>query len=173
MKFIIREADKDDLSAIMEIMNHTAQGGTPEEWYVTDTEEEVRLALEQKGIVLVAEAADTKMSNTIAGFFIAKYPEQEENLGTFLAYSEKQLEQVILMESAAVAPQYQGNGLQGRMLEELEQRIDWKKYRYAMCTVHPENQYSLSNMQKHGYEIKKTVTCYGNHIRHILVKEFL
>lgn len=166
MKFIIRESNAQDVPEIMQIMHSAAQNGTPLEWYVTDTEEEVKKVL-QKGIVLVAEN-----ENTVAGFFIAKYPDLESNLGIFLDYSEKQLAEVVLMDSAAVAPAFRGFGLQGKMLEEIEKRINWQKYHYAMCTVHPNNKYSLHNMQKHGYEVKKTVKCYGENIRHVLVKEF-
>lgn len=164
--FLIREARECDLSEIMQIMHSTEQNGTPSEWYVTDTEEEVRKVL-KNGLVLVAEH-----ENVVAGFFIAKYPDLESNLGRFLDYSEQQLEKVVLMDSAAVAPQFQGHGLQGKMLEEIEKHIDWKKYQYSMCTVHPDNKYSLHNMQKHGYEVKKTVKCYGDNIRYIMVKEF-
>lgn len=166
MEFVIRDARIEDLQAIMQIMNQTKQGGTPTEWYVTDSEEVVQKEIQGDDIVLVAES-----NHTIAGFFIAKYPDIESNLGTFLGYSKEQLDKVVIMDSAAVAPQFQGNGLQGKMLEEIEKRIDWTKYQYSMCTVHPENRYSLQNMQKHGYEIKKTVRCYGDYIRHILVAE--
>lgn len=166
MEFVIRDAKEEDLHSIMQIMNQTEQGGTPSEWYVTDSEEVVRKEIQGEDIVLVAET-----DHTVAGFFIAKYPDMESNLGTFLGYTQEQLGKVVIMDSAAVAPQFQGNGLQGKMLEEIEKRIDWTKYQYSMCTVHPENCYSLHNMQKHGYEVKKTVRCYGNHIRHILVAE--
>jgi len=42
-----------------------------------------------------------------------------------------------------------------------------------MCTIHPDNVYSLYNMNKLGYEVKTTVKCYGDNIRHVLLKELL
>lgn len=38
-----------------------------------------------------------------------------------------------------------------------------------MCTVHPENHFSLENVLSQGYTICKTVPMYGS-IRHVLRK---
>ena len=125
--------------------------------------------MKQKGFIVVSETQAGEM----AGFFIVKYPDAVENLGKYLEFTEEQMKKVVLMDSVAILPEFRGNGLQGKMLREAEKRINTEKYQYYMCTIHPDNIYSLQNMQKQGYEVKKTVKCYGNHIRHVLLKEIL
>ena len=166
-EFVIRAAAESDIPEIMQIMNAKPSGNTKPEWYITDEEDAVRDCLGEKGFILVSQTE----FGEIAGFFIARYPSEEENLGTCLGFSTEQFEKVILMDSAAIKPEFRGNGLQGKMLVEVEKRIDTGKYHYSMCTVHPDNKYSLHNMQKHGYEIQKTITYHGDYVRYLLLKE--
>lgn len=65
---------------------------------MADDEAYVRAHLEQKGFSVVAEASDGE----IAGFFIIKYPDKDDNLGTYLGFDDRQLSQVAVMDSAAV-----------------------------------------------------------------------
>lgn len=167
MNFLIRNATENDIPEIMGIMNAKPSGKTKPEWYITDEEDAVRKCLCEQGFILVAQTD----LDVIAGFFIVKYPEREENLGKYLDFTDEQLEKVVLMDSVAILPEFRGNGLQGILVKWAEEKIDPARFRYLMCTVHPDNVYSLHNMQKLGYEVKKTVTCYGNNIRNVLLKE--
>lgn len=166
MEFLIRQAEEKDIPGIMCVMREAETDHAHPDWFVSDDEAFVRKHLRDKGFVIAAEAPDGR----IAGFFLVKYPQSEENLGNALNYTEEQLAKVAIMDSAAVASEFRGNGLQGRMLEEAERHLDTVRYPYLMCTVHPDNRYSLSNMQKHGYEIQITTECYGGLKRHILLK---
>ena len=47
-----------------------------------------------------------------------------------------------------VDPKYLGNGLQLKMLKELDKYSKEHNYIYAIATVHPENIYSLNNLVK-------------------------
>lgn len=167
MEFVIRKANAQDISGIMKIMKEAAENPLHPEWFVPDDEAFIRGHLEKKGFVIVAESEKKE----IAGFFLVKYPEPEENLGIYLGFSGEKLERTAVMDSAAVGSAYRGNGLQGNMLEMAESLLDKERYRYLMCTVHPDNRYSLENMRKHGYEIQRTVQCYGGLTRYILLKE--
>lgn len=167
MNFCIRKAVSDDIPQIMKIMYAAPSGDTKPEWYITDEESSVRSCLDEKGCILVAETE----SSVMAGFFIVRYPDREENLGKYLDFSESQLQQVALMDSVAIVPDFRGYGLQKKLVEEAERRIDREKYHYLMCTIHPDNHYSLANMEKSGYTVRKTVECYGGNIRHVLLKE--
>ena len=44
-------------------------------------------------------------------------------------------------------------------------------HHYLLVTVTPDNPYSLSNVRKRGYQIRKTKEKYGGSLRHILCKE--
>lgn len=151
----------------MVIMEEAKASSVHPEWFVADSAEYVRAHIEGKGFVILAETGQGEA----AGFFLVKRPEPEENLGRFLSFTGEQLACVAVMDSAAVKGKYRGNGLQGRMLREAERLVKKAGFRFLMCTVHPDNRFSLDNMEKNGYQIQKTVRCYGGLLRHVLMKE--
>ena len=164
--FAIRRAGETDVPEIMRVMNEVRDDMTHPDWFVADDENYIREHLQNKGYVIVAESA----IGGIAGFFVVKYPEDEENLGTYLDFNREQLDHVAVMDSAAVGSVYRGNGLQEKMLEAAEGLLDKEKYYYLMCTIHPDNEFSRNNMERHGYKVKKVALCYGGLPRCILLK---
>ena len=166
MTFQIRKATQEDVTQIMAVMEEAGSNPIHPDWFVDDDREFVESHLTHHGFVMVAEAPNGE----IAGFFLVKEPKEEENLGKYLDFSSDKLKKVAVMDSAAVKSTYRGNGLQGKMLEEAEKLLD-ARFTYLMCTIHPDNVYSLHNMHSHGYEIQKTVKCYGGLDRHILLKK--
>lgn len=167
MEFNIRKAVPGDVGAIMEIMEEGKATIENQEWFVADDEVYIREHIDKNGFTIVAESEDDRC---IAGFFVVKIPEKGDNLGELLGFDVDKLEKVVIMDSAVVGRKYRGNHLQQRMLEAAEAEID-EKFRYLMCTVHPDNKYSLQNMEKYGYKIEKTTECYGGLRRYILVKD--
>lgn len=167
MDFTIRRADIRDLDGIMRLMTEAASDPVHPQWFVADEEAYVREHLKGKGFVVTAVSGE----NEIAGFFLVKKPELSENLGVYLDFDEEKLDRVAVMDSAVVGSDWRGNGLQGRMLEAAEEILDKERFSFLMCTIHPDNIYSLGNMQNHGYQVKKTTQCYGGLPRHILLKE--
>lgn len=166
MEFTIRRAGTEDLGGIMKLMEEAKADTAHPDWFFADEEAYVREHLDGDGFVITACTQD----GGIAGFFLVKKPELSDNLGNYLDFTKEQLKRVAVMDSAVVGSAWRGNGLQGRMLKKAEELLAGE-CTYLMCTIHPDNIYSLGNMQKHGYEVKKTVRCYGGLLRHILLKE--
>ena len=83
---------------------------------------------------------------------------------------EVQLRKVVCMDTAAVHPDYRGRGIQKRLLETAETYLQGTGERYLLCTIHPENRFSLNNALKQGYEIRRTLEKYGS-VRHVLCKK--
>lgn len=166
--FILREAAAADLSGIMMVMDTAAKTTSPKEWFVSDDAEYVQAHIgSETGFILVAEA-----DGLITAFFMVHYPGLDENnLGRELEFSEEELLDTAHMDSAAVLPEYRGHGLQGRLCVMAEEKLKSAGYRHFLCTVHPDNRFSLHNMQKNGYEIKATVLKYGGLRRYILAKK--
>ena len=54
-----------------------------------------------------------------------------------------------------VNPKYIGNQLQYQMLKELDGYSLKLGYKYAICTVHPDNKYSIKNLLLDGFELKR------------------
>lgn len=167
MNFTIRKAEIRDIDGIMRLMEEASHNPAHPDWFVADDEAYVKEHLSGKGFVITAVSD----SDEIAGFFLVKQPELSENLGLFFDFEEESLRKVAVMDSAVVGSAWRGNGLQGKMIEKAEEVLDREHFSFLMCTVHPDNIYSLRNMQRHGYEVKKRVKCYGGLTRYILLKE--
>lgn len=171
-KFTIRRADKQDLDAIVSLMEMVKAGMTRPEWYVTESREWVELRLDELGFIILAE---TEHGET-AGFFIVDFPGRgngaaEDNLGKELLLSEEGLRLTAHMDSAAVHPDFRGNHLQDRMLKAAEAELQNHPEQYLLCTIHPDNHSSLNTMLRNGYVIIKTAEKYGGLCRHILYKK--
>ncbi len=140
------------------------------EWFVAESPEEFERWMKQgKGILYLAVDAD---SGEAGGMFFAVIPGMDpENLGYDIGMEETELEQVALMDTAAVLPGFRGYNLQYRMMQAAEQDLQKMGYRYLMCTVHPENRFSRENVKRQGYRKVMTKEKYGGYLRDIWLKE--
>ncbi len=172
MEFEIRRARTADIPGIMRIMEAAADPEHPD-WYIQDNEPYMRKRVSEDGratkdgFTLVAQAPD----GGIAGYFVVTYPEPEKNLGHFLSYSPEQIAQAVMMDTASVAAEYRGYGLQRRMAEAAEAEVirEREDVKYLLCMIHPDNVYSLSNMRGLGYEVRKEAIYHGRW-RYVLEK---
>ena len=145
MEFNIEKASQEDACLFAEIILKVWEEMEQKEWFVADAPDYTReKLLEGKGMGYKAVEAE---SGTPA---------------------ERQ--KVAHMETAVVLSRYRGNHLQYRMMQEGEGDLRQRGYRYLMCTIHPENTFSLSNALKQGYQIMATKEKYGGYLRHILLK---
>lgn len=94
-----------------------------------------------------------------------------------LAYSldntdEYELDRVANVKVIIVRPQYRGNGLQRYLISLLEKHAVDNGYKTLLCTVSPENAYSMNNFIQSGYEPVKTLNKYGGLARVLLIKSY-
>ena len=149
-------ADADAFNCFLaDVKNEMAQ----QDWLYVDPPELVRAMLADGSMILWL-AIDGKR---IAAAFDILCPGVEAcNYGYDLGFTEEELLQVVHMDTAAVHPDYRGMGLQRKMVDIAEAEFKGLGRRILLCTVHPENKYSLNNMRKQGYEIQKRVNKYGS-----------
>lgn len=96
-------------------------------------------------------------------------PADEESLRKFGVYFD--CSEVVDYGPMMVSSKYQGNGLQYQMLEELDKYSKECGYKYAMATIHPDNYFSIYNLEKDGFKlIGNKDFKRGN--RNIYLKEF-
>lgn len=69
-----------------------------------------------------------------------------------------------------INPNYIGNNLQYQMLRELDEISRKKGYRYAVVTVHPDNMYSIRNLEKDKFKLINTKN-FERGTRNIYLKE--
>lgn len=78
----------------------------------------------------------------------------EKNLGNDIHLKEEELKKVAHLETTVVHPEYRGNNLQSLTLINLVPIISELGYNHLLCTISPQNVYSLYNIMKNGLSIK-------------------
>lgn len=163
----IRKGTKEDMDAFLALLAHVSGTMEHKEWFYLDTPEEFREMMDG-GLMKLWAAMD---GNQMVGAFDALIPGYEDfNYGYDLNLPRQELLRVINMDTAAVHPNYRGMGLQRRLMQTAEKELTDGSGKILLCTVHPENKYSLNNVLSQGYEIQATMPMYGS-IRHILRKD--
>lgn len=110
--------------------------------------------------------------NKLAACFLLTFPKLDsENLGYDINLDEDSLLKVAHMDSAAVDKEFRGNGYQQKLMKMAEHDAINLGYKYLMCTIHPDNKYSMNNALKLGYKVVKTKGKYGGKLRAIMIKE--
>lgn len=97
----------------------------------------------------------------VAYRYISIPGETDKNLGRDLGIMEDELFKVAHLETTVVHPEYRGNGLQSLTLEKTLPIIGNMGFKHLLCTVSPQNIYSLYNILKNGLAIKSLKKKYG------------
>lgn len=112
-----------------------------------------------------------KDRGTLAAVFSVIHPGLSDmNYGYELDLSEEDLLRVANMDTIAVHPNYRGMGLQHMLMQCAENEVCSSGDKILLCTVHPNNQYSLKNILDLGYTIQRKVKKYDS-VRYILRKD--
>lgn len=148
----LRQAGPADVPAILHIMTAAYEALADKSLYITDDEDYIAAHIAAPSFILLAEEAGVPV-----GFFLTCVPGMSDNnLGHYLGFSEEQLLQVAMMDSAAVLPEYQRRGVMGAMFRAAADRAG-EDYPYLLGTVSPDNKASLHNFEKCGFTLKKRV----------------
>ncbi len=173
MEFIFEKAVQGDEDEIWTIMEEAAQTVKKKEWFAAGDKAYIKEILEGKGFIILAR--ETK-SRELAGFFIVVIPGEEDYMGGYAGVPKEDIDKIVHLDTAAVKCSFRGNKLQQRMLEKAEEELIQKMkeqdhtIQYRLCSVHPENTFSLLNMTENGYEIKARTQLYGGLERFVLCK---
>ena len=167
MEIKIRKGTVQDTEALLKFLQTVRNGMPHPEWFYLDPEEDVREYM-TNGTMQLWLAMD---GETIAAIFDTLTPGSAAwNYGYDLGLSDPELQQVVHLDNAAVSPGYRGLGLQSKMIQTAEAAFSGKGKKILLCTVHPDNLYSLNNVLKRGYTIEKRLAKYGTE-RYILRKD--
>ena len=164
MDITIRKGTPADLEAFLSFTHTVRDAMDNTAWFALDPDDELR-ALTADGSMefWMAESG----GRLAAVFSIIRPGLRDFNLGYDLELEQEDLLRVTHMDTAAVHPDFRGRGLQKRMMAEAEDQLAG---RILLCTIHPDNRYSLGNARALGYRIEKQVQKYGS-IRCILRKD--
>lgn len=167
MKLTIQKCGPEFAEAFIALLEEVRQGMEHKEWFYLDPPEFVRAAMADGNMELWAVMDGARMA---AALDILRPGLAEYNYGYDLEYSEQDLLRVVNMDSAAVHPDYRGLGLQRKLIETAEEQLQQEGSRILLCTVHPDNRFSLQNVLHQGYTIQKKLDKYGS-VRYLLRKD--
>lgn len=102
-----------------------------------------------------------KAGDMIAYRYIGFPGRSDRNLGNDIKLEDNELPEVAHLETTVVHPDYRGNSLQSLTLQQAIPLIGEEGYKHVMCTVSPQNAYSLFNVIKNGLRIKALKRKYG------------
>ena len=164
MEMTIRNGGSADLEAFL-AFTHDVRDAMPERaWFALDPDEELRdLAAEGDMEFWMAEQGGT----LAAVFSIIRPGRRAFSLGLELGLTAPELDRVVHMDTVAVAPEFRGMGLQRRLMALAEAEL---RGSILLCTIHPENRYSLENARTLGYRVEKRIGRYGS-VRLVLRKD--
>lgn len=167
MDIIIRKGTLADTEEMIRMLHEVKDAMTNSEWFFLDPDDEIREMM-RSGMMHLWVAEDNGRLAGIFDYFTRGLA--EESYGRNLGFDEAQLLRCVHMDTAAVRPEYRGMGLQKRLMEAAEREIRMEPGRILLCTIHPDNQFSLQNVLKQGYSIEKRLAKYGS-VRYILRKD--
>lgn len=167
MDITIRKGTFEDTEALIALLREVWHSMDNKEWLYLDDPEEVR-ELMSDGTMQLWVAMES--SRIVAIFDILIPGLRNFNYGYDLGFDEAALLQTVNMDTIAVHPDYRGLGLQQKLMAEAETWAFANGYSSLLCTVHPENRYSLQNMLKLGYTVQKELPKYGS-TRYVLRKD--
>ena len=162
--FTIRLAGPEDAVKVHDIMVKAYESLSDKSFFICDDLPYVENIINnpQEGFALLCMADDKP-----AGTLLVRLPGlKEDNLGRDLMLGEDKLMNVAHMESAAVLPEFRGNGIQKKLL------IYGKDYlagyfptvKYITATVAPLNIPSLKSFKAAGFKEMLTKEKYNGHI---------
>jgi GNAT superfamily N-acetyltransferase len=160
----LRRCTPAEASAVFALQNEVRARMPRPDQFVPDTAEQIRQYVAEDLCLGVWDGA------RLAAYFTLRYCGMDEhNYANVLGLPREEWPRWANADSAVVHPDYRGNGLQRRLVEAA---LQWLRPGIVGigCTVSPENQYSLRNMQAAGYEIACRREMYGGYDRYVLRK---
>lgn len=163
MDISIRKGNAADLERFLCFTHQIQEAMDDTAWFALDPDEELReLSAVGDMEFWMAYSGD----RLAAVFSIIRPGLREFNLGYEIGLTQPELLRVTHMDTAAVHPDFRGQGLQRRLMQRAEECLQG---RILLCTIHPDNRFSLQNALKLGYSIEKRIERYGSE-RYILRK---
>lgn len=167
MELTIRKGTAADTEQFLALLDAVRENMEHKEWFYLDPHDFVREMMKKGKMELWVAMDGERMA---AAFDILRPGLDDYNYGYDLDFTQEQLLQVINMDSAAVLPEYRGLGLQRKLVAMAEEQLHREGAYILLCTVHPDNRFSLNNVLKQGYQIQKKLEKYGS-VRYLLRKD--
>lgn len=158
-----------DIHSYIKLIRTIWQDMPEKTWFTMDDEDVITERL-LNHTAWIYTAKET-VTDSLAGIFMVTFPAlSEENLGRDLGFPDTDLLRTAHMDTAVILPAYRGHHLQQKLMEAAERDLTQAEFKHLLCTIHPDNCFSLQNAAAQGYRIARSTTKYNNLPRYILHK---
>lgn len=166
MDITIRKGTPSDLESFLAFTHAVRDAMADKAWFALDPDGELRELTADGSMEFWMAEAHGRLA---AVFSIIRPALRAFNLGYEIGLEAPDLLRVVHMDTAAVHPDFRGRGLQRNMMAHAEEAL---RGHILLCTIHPDNRYSLRNALALGYRVEKRVGRYGS-VREILRKDMV
>lgn len=157
-RYVMRLLTIDELKAAVALQKYVYEQLPNKQVLYMDSYEEM-LEDMKNGAKLIG--VHNKAGELIAYRYIGFPGEASRNLGNDINMPAEELSKVAHLETTVVHPDYRGNSLQSLTLKQAVPLIKESGYTHLLCTVSPQNFYSLYNIIRNGLRIKALKKKYG------------
>ncbi len=155
--FKIVQLGPEYIDQVVQMQEQVRRNMRHKSWFMLDTGEEIEAMLKGGGALFGALNQHGEM---IAARYISQPGDSASNLANDVAL-DIPLNEVAVLESTVVSPDYRGNRLQGIMTQVAIKHIERQGLRHLFCTVAPQNIFSLYNVMSSGLKIRALKKKYG------------
>ena len=90
------------------------------------------------------------------------FPGHESVMGEEIGLKEIELPSLAYFNGTVVLKEYRGHNIQKLIHQKAEQILKYQGFSYISCTVHPDNQASLTNLDQEGFKIFHEKKAHGD-----------
>lgn len=155
--FIIRKMEAGEIDEIMALEALVVADLESDETFAPDAREDILYDMSHGGVVFGVFVD----GNLVAYRYIVFPDRSPVNLGMDIGLFGEELDQVVNFTTTVVHPLYRGNRLQRKTMKHALEYLRGKPYKHLVCTISPLNYYSLKNMIRSGFVIRRIKRKYG------------
>jgi ribosomal protein S18 acetylase RimI-like enzyme len=127
-------------------LQHACDVSLPEDsWYIASDKEDFYEHIEKQNGAIILALVDFRVAGMIASGYDEEHYRQAKAGGAHMPGGK-----YLYLCSACVDFPYRGNGLQYRLMMELIAYAKANHYKGCWCRVHPDNVFSVRNIEKAG-----------------------
>ena len=166
----LRKANENDLNQIFNLIQTVGQemDSKDSKIFAYSKNPNTYLQMLKTGFCAVA----VKNNKIIASLLTC--PEDKDIIIKLANIPEQLASNTINFTTCQVLKDYRGNKLEQQLINFILYELNkLQNYKYAVCTVSPNNKASLKSVQNCGFQICNTAFLYGGKPRYILIKQLV